>query len=100
MLTIYVLQLWKKLLEPTLKLQLDAAHPSAAAMTTVRMLRTRIAAICGATSALQTCLQKSCEGLKAKLKSGPMCAALQKLLAGVSTCPSPEYTCAAVRAEA
>lgn len=51
-------------------------------MQTVRMLRTRIAAICGATTALQTCLQKSCEGLKGKLKPGPMCTALQKLLTG------------------
>jgi hypothetical protein len=78
-------QLWKKLLEPTLKLQLDAARPSEAAMQTVRVLRARIAAICGATIALQTCLQKSCEGLRTKLKPGPMCAALQKLLTGART---------------
>jgi hypothetical protein len=77
-----LVQMWKKLLEPTLKLQLNASHPTEAALGTLRMLRCRIDAISATNPALRTCLQKGCEGLKAKLKPGPMCAALQKLLTG------------------
>ena len=80
------LQLWSKLLQPTMKLQLDPSNPTAEAVADVRMLRTRIKAIASSSTALQTCLQKGCEGLKAKLKPGPMCTALQQLLTGAHRC--------------
>jgi hypothetical protein len=83
-----LLQMWKKLLEPTLKLQLDASNPSADALQSVRILRCRITAICATAASLQACLRKACEGLKAKLKPGPMCAALQQLLAGAVPDPT------------
>ena len=76
--------MWRKLLEPTLKLKLDAEDPSPEALSTLRVLRSRISAICANVNGLQGCLEKVCVGLKSKIKPGPTCAALQKLLLGAS----------------